>query len=86
MLAQGGDIVNKKKPYKPAPTAIKILKALSRDMPAKSFLHGRSARGGAEWALVALRKHGFVDSNGVTAKGYEAITTINETPADGERG
>jgi hypothetical protein len=65
--------MKKKRTYKPSPMAIEILQAVSMNLPAKTFLRGRSNHGGAEWALVALRKHGFLDAGGVTAEGYAAI-------------
>ena len=67
------ELMKKKRSYKPSPMAIEILQAIHMGLPAKATLKGRSNHGGAVWALVALRKHGFLDANGVTAAGYAAI-------------
>lgn len=60
--------------------ALKILKAISQGLPAKTYLYGRAEHGGAERTLVALRKHGFLDVQGLTNEGAAAITTVRDKP------
>lgn len=63
----------KKRIYKPSPMAVQILEAIAEGLPAKHYLHGRHNHGGAEWALVALRKHGLLDPNGITEAGRAVL-------------
>ena len=71
--------MKKSRTYKPSPMAIKILTAINAGLPAKHHLRGMAEHGGAEWAIDALRRHGFLCVGGLlTEKGRAFFSPSTE--------
>ncbi len=58
------------------PAMLAMLRNANVGLPLKTGLHGRSAHGGAEWTIVALRKRGYLKGCEITAAGLAATLSV----------